>query len=445
MEDDGYESPLPVSELVRYSEAVREYNLLSAPSDPDLFAGLSASKEAAVARALVWMLDRTCLSRPLPFHLSGEFMVLPLKWRWEFLQRNRIVCHCFWLLEQARQAIRAINASCAAAGRGPEPWLRAEAEMRRERRILSTPVVGRARAAWGVLIKEFGLCSSNTYVGVIPEWMMPNLGPSDLELFTNLWTGLVEFGFPDVCWERWLRDPSVEQEVFGEIEELIRKHPHAVSWSQLSNRARREVKEALAELRRKLRLSAARQQPDAYYARLLAVWDVREGWTGRGYSPRRAVPLSETLTRASARRDDYYRAFRLVTGVPYSDLTWDFLFGADYLQFLGEEAYQRLRSMPQRRRTGQRRGRRAGAPHIQTVAEPPARSVGGDPATTLEHSEEEAEIKKLLALLSEGVEINLALAQVRLSEGTRLLLEDPANRSRVEAFATRVRQGDSVF
>ena len=130
------------------------------------------------------------------------------------------------------------------------------------------------------------------------------------------------------------------------------------------------MKSEIRRLRKGLGLPSPRRQEDDYYPRLLAVWDAREGWTGTGddplkpstvrdatpavgsYDPRKAVPLADALRASRGKPDDYYRAFKLITGEAYDDALWDTLFGSAWREALDEQEYRRLHAMPSRRRTG---------------------------------------------------------------------------------------------
>jgi hypothetical protein len=374
-----------------------------------------------------WRLDEliTCV----PFHLSGEFMVLPIKWRWEYLFRNRAVCHQLWALEQGRHAARAVFERFGDSERSSEAltaW----------RELQCHAAVRRARLADLVLIRCFGMMPGTNVPDRrygIPGCMVPALGPSDVELYGDLWSGILENAFPDLTPYRWISEPEVEGMVIGAVERLAKKYPGVSTWKELTCRGRREVNGALWDLRKRLGLFARRKiGSDAYHARLLAVWDAREGWTGRGYNPRRAVPLADARKRTKAKLRDYYRAFELVTGIPYDsdEMAWERLFGAAWQTALGRAAYHKLRSRPQLRRTGATPGPRASKlPRPVTMPIPPACS-NDDPATTLEA----AEVERLVELLSQGVAIDAALAEVELSESTRQKLADPANRLRIQAF-----------
>jgi hypothetical protein len=190
--------------------------------------------------------------------------------------------------------------------------------------------------------------------------------------------------------------------------------------------------------RRDLGLPAPRQLKDEYFNGLLAVWDAREGWTGdlsRRYDPTLAVPLIEAAKRTKAKPDYYYRAFQLVTGIPYSSIAWEIIFGAAWQNSLGLEMYRRLRAMPQRRKTGRHRGNSSHRLRTLTTKASPG-VYTSDPLDDMTA----AAIERLRELLIRGVAFDVAGAEVQLgdlSEELRQLLSNQVNKPLVEDWIAR--------
>jgi len=112
------------------------------------------------------------------------------------------------------------------------------------------------------------------------------------------------------------------------------------------------------------------------------------------------------------KRDDYYRAFTLVTGLLYDDPTWDTQIGVDWRSVLSTTEYVRLRAMPTRRRTGRKKGVQ-NSPHSTVTSGNADKPFSDDPGAQLEEQET---LLKLYNLLRKGIQVRTAVAQCDLGQ-----------------------------
>jgi hypothetical protein len=215
--------------------------------------------------------------------------------------------------------------------------------------------------------------------------------------------------------------------------DLLPAFPAAPLYGGPTARGRRGFAKALAARRTHHGVKAPRNRTgDTTRRRMLAVWDLREGWTGSpatGYDTQRRLPLTEAMRRAGADDRDYYHAFRLVTGEEYSEQAWARIIGARHPKALALENALR-------RRTGRQRGAPRQPPRPQTLPAPPA------PAPEIPDSdaimrELEHRLKELAGLLVAGVPVEVALQRVPLSDNDMLAGVVRAHPEQLREWAAR--------
>jgi hypothetical protein len=218
-----------------------------------------------------------CLFDPdqenLPFHRSAEFLVMPEELRLEFLFRNP---------DFVKALIEFFNAVHRRAGQKPAEGL--ESADFNIQQILSADTY---------LAEKYGL--GTVWYGEKGE----TLDPPGLYVW-----------------------PS---------------YPQAPLYSYTggtTERARRRWAHLMAERRRDRAVKAPRCLSGTHYQQLLRVWDLREGWTGKpsvGYDGRQEKPLREVAhicrEAIGTVRNQYERAFLLVTGEQYAPERWFELWG----------------------------------------------------------------------------------------------------------------------
>jgi hypothetical protein len=242
----------------------------------------------------------------LPYHRRGEFLAVPQHWRIQFLLRNMSFVR-LW------------------AGFLSDVHRLSIALQQQQAPIPAPPCVDRLLRADSLLRQEYGL------------W----------HLFCD------ENG-------RIINPPRFE---------FIAEQPGLAS---MTERERRAFRSSWAERRRITGVTPRRnKRDDAYYEAALGAFDKREGcfYPPLRYEPTEAMPLQRALAEAKATKEQYYAAFRFVTGDRYSPETWVVRQG-DYWQ--KHTHYRQYKG----RQSGARPGRKpmlSTAPQAQPT--PPLNSV----------------------------------------------------------------------
>jgi hypothetical protein len=278
--------------------------------------------------------------RGLPFHRTSAFLVVPYQYRFYFLFRNPHCIDALMRLFRSNHALatrRGSEGALIQAGQEGQTFLAAESELR----------------------DRFGITAVCNYKGIAFD-------PPILSL---------EEAFPDDL-------PTLGRTV----------------------REQRGFRKALAARRRTHGIKAPRRESDDYYKRLLVVWDGREGWEdqpSKGYDPERALSLREAVARAGvgACAEEYYHAFRLITGLEYSKEAWLVTLGVFWLNCKAEAI--------RRRRTDKKHARRI------TKVQP---------------------VVRFLELVRNGATVAEAVRIADLPEQEALFLSAPENRDAVLAF-----------
>jgi hypothetical protein len=357
-----------------------------------------------------------------PFHVSPEFLSLPKCWRLEFLLRNPAALALLCYMGQVQEVAGRLKQTVGAAyppGDDSRTLLRGQVKPQSPEVVPLWQIVHRCGWRLAALLEEhFGICFSGPGLGD------GRLGPPSC--FCGIKRGLEPEEWADLWLDAyWAHsdDRARRRAVLDAWEMFVTTtlggwdDPRVAQlrdWGALTRRQRSAFTKLLEKIRRDCKLPQFRQQQDDYFSRLLAVWDAREGWTGECYDPAQAVTLREAMQQAGEKRPDtYYRAFHLVSGVPYSDVAWDIFFGSSWREALDPETYRRLRAMPMRRRAGRRKGSSAAVSDQET----------------------EAEINKLVAMLKQGIEVREAVAKVNLPDDLKRILTDPENAPDVQRWA----------
>jgi hypothetical protein len=226
--------------------------------------------------------------------------------------------------------------------------------------------------------------------------------------------------------EHWQRDGQCGN-LFSQLDTVAKEIAEFLGCDTVRNR--REIVRALREQRFAVTGRHPQRQRGTYYHRLLVVWDRREGWTGQRYDPLQAVYFREAKMASKAKKDAYYRVFKIITGEAYSSLAWDLRFGTAWCSLCGVEAYRKRLRMATRRHRGRHR------PVVNPDASPSYHEL---PEESLEFAAQN-EVEQFYNLLHTGVEVHDAIAQVALPEHIIQQLLDPNNTETVAAFAARQR------
>ena len=100
----------------------------------------------------------------------------------------------------------------------------------------------------------------------------------------------------------------------------------------------RSVETQIREWKKQAKIPNRRRRADKA-SDYLTVWDLREGWCGGDYDPRREKTFKEIAKELkqsiSTIRNHYQGAFRLIVGHDYSPELWDRLFGAYKISSFG--------------------------------------------------------------------------------------------------------------
>jgi hypothetical protein len=329
---------------------------------------------------------------PIPFHTSGAFLVVPLRWRKEFLFRNPDVRVLLSALNLVHGAARIIFEQFGPSYSSKTARAKWEAFSFSPFNALEYRVSQGLTVAYGLrpvghaFDRLYGPCAAVRF----------QLGPADAGLYRNLWGGLVHFGFPDVTISQW--QAAKGRALEGEIDALAAEHGCEPTGDQLNIRGRRRVKGFLAKCLRRLGLPLSRQRSDGYYARLLAVWDAREGWDGNGYNLGQ-TNLNTALARAGGRGDeDYHRAFQLVVGEEYDADLHRTIFGAGHTP--------QEQAIANRRRSGRPRGSAEPTAPATPAGDMAQTPVANDPESTLAHRDYEWASQSILNILQTGGRIS---------------------------------------
>jgi hypothetical protein len=373
----------------------------------------------------------------------------------EFLKRNPTASEALQSLARCHAAAQNLYQRVGPPEAAPDDWSDFDVDFKSVRNL-----------ALGLLINDFGFVDGpwvpDPLYGV-PAYLTLLPGPSDFHIYADLWRGIWRYAFPDFSLGRRIEGggaalnatipevarvgleafvmahPSTEARmVLKSIECLAVKYSPECSWSKLPERAQREVRGSVVRLRQELSLPETRQRPDSYYAKLLAVWDRREGWTGHGYDQTQESSLSRARRESRATKDVYYRAFELIAGERYSANAWKVDFGG------------RIQNAPkywmQRRNAGRPQGQKKRAvktPRPLSIDLPlkdTAATISADPAQAIE----DMAVMRLNALLQDGVSVKLAVAQVdELPDKLRTELLDPANAHAIKAYQNKYSSLDS--
>jgi hypothetical protein len=247
---------------------------------------------------------------PIHYHCTGNFAVIPVRWRREFLLRNLDVRDALKVLCAVYLVGRRVFERFGPSSRGQESrdaWLS---------HITGVPGLIAFCAEHVLAIKYYlepgPQDFDRDYGPTRCMCLIP--GPADPELYPNLWDGFSEYGFPNLSMARQADVKAVE----AVAAKLERTHRPATTWAELTKQGRREVRATLVRLRKEHGLPAPRRRPDAYYNRLLALWDAREGFGRDGYDKKRRKSLRRALACTGGTKQEYYRAFEMVTGQRYS-------------------------------------------------------------------------------------------------------------------------------
>jgi hypothetical protein len=233
----------------------------------------------------------------LPFHRSAAFLVLPNRWRWEFLRRNPKIALLLADTIKALQLGQRVRDGAERAGE-------------------DHPDIERGRQAIDQL--------RNCY------WIWLWLEDEDRELLIPPW---VELG------PSWLNELN--------------------PWD-LTSRQSRAFWTALKEHRERLRLTGSNAQSDRVLQGWLQLWDARMGWNGFEYKPEAATGRKRMTLKRAARQargvsiQRYYDVYKLVVGQEYSQASWE----EHFLESHGWEWYER-RTSHREPRKGVGRTRRA--------------------------------------------------------------------------------------
>jgi hypothetical protein len=359
---------------------------------------------------------------PIPFHCSGEFAIIPARWRWEFLLRNPDVRGALALLESVYRFGWAVfdRWGPARAGKASrEAWLSF-----RMGAPGSLEYVAQQFLTLNYYIKP-GRQDFDEHLGPT-AYLLLIPGPADLECYHDLWRGFVDYGFPDLPLSRQAPGSETARAVELAAAELARKYHPVTTWAALGERGRREVRGALARLRKEFGLPSPRLRAEGYYGRLLGLWDAREGFDGERYVSR----LRKTLRAAGATGEEYCRAFELVAGQRYDADSYRCLFAAE----CGDDKTSRRNAGRPRGKAGDKPARQAETP----LADVPAVSHA-DPAEPVDSADANqfflGAARQLLAGDGLTVQAAVSLAErAGLYEVAAQLLCDPDSMGALEQF-----------
>jgi hypothetical protein len=320
------------------------------PSRPGYFRGWSSPDqlrpfEGIASGAVIFSLNDP-YQRNLPFHLSAAFMALPPEARWEFLWRNPMVP---LLVQTAGDGMHRLMSLCS-----------------------GSPI---AVADGEVTIGFHAMMKLEDWFGIRCQWHDGDGRLLDPPRFTLRYS--------------WLADPE---------------------YGGRTVRERREFRSSMSRRLKGLKWPAQRASAAARYSDLLAIWDAREGWTAPlcyetlGYVPERALSLQVAVQRTSATPDDYYRAFKLISGHEYSSAAWLLSVGWLWLERQDFGHYKRRNS-----------GWRAGT----------GRAV----------ETQNRAVARFFKMLQNGLDIEIAVTQAGLTPQMAAVLTAPEHRERLIVFA----------
>jgi hypothetical protein len=380
-----------------------------------------------------------------PFHVSRAFRIHPARWRWEFIIRNPVA------LDWVREML-AIQAFAMALPESVGAAYQSEGFNWGQVQPLSEEVVSirqcLRRLGWRLartLEERYGIVFSGPCLGD------PRYGPPSA--FFGLTRGVSPEESGDIWFDAYCASQGnreMQRAVLAAWETLVMEtaggwdHPRVQQLRTLATmnvRQRRRCLSLLSRVCSQFSLPKFYRHEDSHYQRALQVWDAREGWTGEGYDAARAEELRMAKQRSEATAQDYYRAFNLVMGEPYSRERWDATLGARHRRQLGPENYQRMEAHPGRRRTGRTKGQRQRAPGEVTLRSPPAVS-SLDPSERLEQQELCEQLRQFQRRVQKGVSVEIAAAEVELPADFRQELTSRGGLEQLMQFFARTNFGN---